>query len=110
MAPEVLRKDAYSFEADLWSLGVLIFELLCGYTPFQTHTAYVAVDDNRPFVFSVCAGWTVVCGWRVLCVSRAASTFFTFFYKLWFRWALSAINKLRVMRFLRRGLHICAPQ
>lgn len=37
MAPEVLRKDAYSFEADLWSLGVVMFELLCGYTPFQTH-------------------------------------------------------------------------
>ena len=43
MAPEVVRHDSYSFEADLWSLGVLIFELLCGYTPFATSDALTGV-------------------------------------------------------------------
>lgn len=36
MAPEVIRGDKYSKEADLWSLGVLIYEITVGYLPFET--------------------------------------------------------------------------
>jgi len=36
IAPEVLsRKMAHSYEVDLWSLGVIAFELLFGYQPFK---------------------------------------------------------------------------
>lgn len=34
MAPEVMRGHGYSTEIDIWSLGVLLFELVCGYLPF----------------------------------------------------------------------------
>ncbi|RKP34724.1 myosin light chain kinase [Dimargaris cristalligena] len=34
VAPEVLVQTGYGREVDLWSLGVIAFCLLCGYTPF----------------------------------------------------------------------------
>lgn len=34
MAPEILRGDVYGPEVDLWSIGVILFVLLCGYPPF----------------------------------------------------------------------------
>lgn len=36
LAPEVIRGDGYNYEADLWSLGVFIYELIVGNAPFQT--------------------------------------------------------------------------
>lgn len=34
MAPEVSRGRGYGDEVDLWSLGVMIFEFVCGHLPF----------------------------------------------------------------------------
>lgn len=34
MAPEVMKGHGYTTEVDLWSLGVILFELVCGYLPF----------------------------------------------------------------------------
>lgn len=34
MAPEVMRGHGYCTEVDVWSLGVMCFEFVCGYLPF----------------------------------------------------------------------------
>lgn len=34
MAPEIVTGKGYSFAVDLWSLGVLMYEFLCGGLPF----------------------------------------------------------------------------
>ena len=42
VAPEVLRR-AYSKEADIWSCGVMLYILLCGFPPFH--------GDNEKKIF-----------------------------------------------------------
>lgn len=34
MAPEVVRGEGYGTSVDLWSLGIMLFEFVCGYLPF----------------------------------------------------------------------------
>ncbi|MCQ2815784.1 MAG: protein kinase [archaeon] len=38
IAPEMLRKEGHDHRIDIWSVGVLMFELLAGYSPFAAHT------------------------------------------------------------------------
>lgn len=40
MAPEILLRKGYGLAADWWALGILIFEMLTGRTPF---------DDDDPY-------------------------------------------------------------
>jgi serine/threonine protein kinase len=35
MAPEIINKDMYDYKIDIWSLGILLYELLHGYSPFR---------------------------------------------------------------------------
>jgi len=38
MAPEIVQKQNHDFRVDVWSLGVLLFEMLCGFPPFSAKT------------------------------------------------------------------------
>ena len=35
MAPELIERKRYSEKVDVWSLGVITYQLLCGVTPFD---------------------------------------------------------------------------
>ena len=45
IAPEVLKGVGSSFEADIWSLGVLMCELLSGKTPFHDEDPQKVYDN-----------------------------------------------------------------
>lgn len=34
MAPEVIKQEEYSYNVDIWSLGVVFYEMLTGILPF----------------------------------------------------------------------------
>ena len=35
MAPEILNGQEYNSQADIWSLGILVYEMLYGYCPYE---------------------------------------------------------------------------
>ena len=45
MAPEILTYKKYTDKADLWSVGIILYEMLCGKTPFNSSTIYELVQD-----------------------------------------------------------------
>ncbi|CAM8993226.1 unnamed protein product [Rhodiola kirilowii] len=43
MAPELVREQPYNHTADLWSLGVILYELYVGQPPFYTNSVYALI-------------------------------------------------------------------
>lgn len=43
VSPEILLNKSYSYSADLWSLGIIIYALCCGYFPFDHNDDQIAM-------------------------------------------------------------------
>ena len=48
MAPELVQEKPYKETVDLWSLGVILFELYKGEPPFYTNNIYSLIQVRPP--------------------------------------------------------------
>jgi len=58
-APEVLKLDGYSTAADIWALGVTMYQVITGEHPFNTMNEEAFRDD----VFSANVDWSRLAGY-----------------------------------------------
>lgn len=49
MAPEMLRKEQYSYPVDMWSIGCMMHELLCGEPPFTGRNMHELEKNVKSF-------------------------------------------------------------
>ena len=45
LAPEIIKSEEYDFSVDIWSIGILCYELCCGISPFSGKT-YTEIMNN----------------------------------------------------------------
>ncbi|ETV74873.1 CAMK protein kinase, variant 1 [Aphanomyces astaci] len=53
MAPEVIQGGPYGKPADIWSAGVVVYTLLCGYPPFH----HDRIKNIQTLLRSICCGY-----------------------------------------------------
>lgn len=46
-APEVMMKRAHGKPVDMWSLGVITYTLLCGYSPFRSENLVDLLEECK---------------------------------------------------------------
>lgn len=46
-APEIMLKQGHGKAVDLWSLGVITYTLLCGYSPFRSENLHDLIEECR---------------------------------------------------------------
>lgn len=56
MAPEIMKYKKYDTKADLWSLGVIFYQMLTGKTPYtaRSHSELMNNIENQEIVFPKC--------------------------------------------------------
>jgi serine/threonine-protein kinase ULK/ATG1 len=53
MAPEVLKGETYNRKADIWSLGVVLFQMIFGKCPFESKSIakLIKLLDEEELIF-----------------------------------------------------------
>jgi calcium/calmodulin-dependent protein kinase I len=46
-APEVMERKGHGKPVDMWSLGVITYTLLCGYSPFRSESMGDLIEECR---------------------------------------------------------------
>ena len=54
MAPELLKKKYYDYTVDIWGLGILLYELMHGHSPYRAKKIHEIYDNiiNQRMRFS----------------------------------------------------------
>ena len=47
MAPEILQRKEYDNSVDMWSMGVMLYEMLAGRTPFDARTEEMVINNIK---------------------------------------------------------------
>ena len=47
LAPEVLQGEGYSQAADIWSMGIILFQMAAGEMPFSEADPYVIEEEIK---------------------------------------------------------------
>lgn len=47
LPPEIIQSKPYGTSVDWWAFGVLIYEFVCGHSPFASHNRDVMVMYNK---------------------------------------------------------------
>uniref|UniRef100_A0A7N9B0H6 Ribosomal protein S6 kinase, polypeptide 2 n=1 Tax=Mastacembelus armatus TaxID=205130 RepID=A0A7N9B0H6_9TELE len=68
MAPEVLRKQGYDAACDIWSLGILLYTMIAGFSPF----ASTSEDTAEEILAQIGSGKFIITGGNWDLVSDAA--------------------------------------
>ena len=43
--PEILKGEKYTYKSDIWNLGILIYEMMTGTSPFQKKSKKQILED-----------------------------------------------------------------
>ena len=76
MSPEIIKYKKYSHKADLWSIGVIIYEILTGRPPYRAKTHYELAKkiENSPILLPKMIPLSKVCTDLLLKLLQKEST------------------------------------